>query len=177
MRVLPKPIFHKKWVFIEVKLRILLLSLPISYLFGTNYLLFNLWDDFKPMRVVLEPIFNPMRVLCNPIFNRTKGPSNKEPCYEKSAKYFIFLEQHSLSSAPRRTSKANIQPHECTSKDHLQQNMSTSKDKLTFHAQESDRIWHFWNQIVSLQPLGWLPMPMRVLWKPMFNWIWVLKTV
>ena len=33
--------------------------------------LYNLWDDFKSMGVLPEPIFNPMRVLSKLIFNQT----------------------------------------------------------------------------------------------------------
>ena len=75
-------------------------------------------------------------------------------------------------------SKPNLEPLESTSKAifnpikvleiHL-----VSMHKVKPCKNTADKIQLLWNQLASLQPLGWLPMlilkPMRILSKPIFN--------
>ena len=70
-------------------------------------------------RAHLHPHEKTSKAVFQPNMGTFKG-FNKDSCYKKSVKICIFLEQYSLSSTFGMTSKANIQPHECTSKDDLQ---------------------------------------------------------
>ena len=84
-----------------------------------------------------------------------------------------------FSSTSRITSTTNLQPLESTSKDYLQPHESTSKAENEIYCNKLlTMILHFWDQLASIQLLGWLPKTifhlMRVLPKPIFNPKWGL---
>ena len=95
-----------------------------------------------------------------------------------------FMEPISFSSTSGMTSTANLQPNEGTSKaifspTKVFQRQLASIGKLEPCEHTKATIQIIWNQLASLNPLGWLPLaifkPMRILSKHIFNQTWVLS--
>ena len=184
LRVLPKP-FSTPLKYFQRQLASLGKVEHWEQTTANIQLLWNQLASLQPLGWLPMPIFNPLRVLPKPSPTTKKyfqwhlaSMSKVKPCEHNSAKFQLLWNQlasfQPLGWLPLPIfNPIRVLPKPSSIPQKYFQTQLASMSKLEPSEHTKGKIQIVWNQLASLCPLGWLPMPiskpMRILPKHIFN--------